>query len=53
MIYLTIYLPILFVVSSQLAHPFLVKKNLASADLSQFKWQLHKIWFELYGRGTG
>uniref|UniRef100_UPI00358E4926 poly(U)-specific endoribonuclease-A-like n=1 Tax=Myxine glutinosa TaxID=7769 RepID=UPI00358E4926 len=36
-----------------IAHPFLVKKNLASADPRQFKWQLYKIWFDLYGRGTG
>uniref|UniRef100_UPI003590203A poly(U)-specific endoribonuclease-B-like n=1 Tax=Myxine glutinosa TaxID=7769 RepID=UPI003590203A len=37
----------------EIAHPFLVKKNLASADPRQFKWQLYKIWFDLYGRGTG
>lgn len=34
----------------QIAHKYLVEKNLSPADETQFKEQLYRIWFELYTR---
>lgn len=34
----------------QIAHKYLVEKNLSPADEKQFKEQLYRIWFELYAR---
>lgn len=34
----------------QIAHKYLVEKNLSPADETQFKEQLYRIWFELYAR---
>ncbi|XP_051886673.1 uridylate-specific endoribonuclease C isoform X1 [Pristis pectinata] len=37
----------------QLAHQYLVSKNLTSADPQEFKQHLYDIWFRLYSRGGG
>ncbi|XP_013803553.1 poly(U)-specific endoribonuclease-B-like [Apteryx mantelli] len=37
----------------KLAHQFLVKKNLAEPNLTDFKSQLYDIWFQLYARKEG
>lgn len=34
----------------QIAHKYLVEKNLSPADDTEFKEQLYRIWFELYAR---
>ncbi|NXO87548.1 ENDOU endoribonuclease, partial [Sitta europaea] len=34
----------------QLAHDYLLKKNLARPNLAEFKAQLYDIWFQLYAR---
>ncbi|KAM6970538.1 uridylate-specific endoribonuclease B [Aplochiton taeniatus] len=35
----------------ELAHNYLVEKELSPKDLTKFKQQLYRIWFELYARG--
>lgn len=37
----------------QLAHEYLLKKNLAKPNLADFKYQLYDIWFQLYARKEG
>ncbi|XP_010218168.1 PREDICTED: poly(U)-specific endoribonuclease-B-like, partial [Tinamus guttatus] len=37
----------------KLAHQYLVKKNVAEANLTDFKSQLYDIWFQLYARKEG
>ncbi|NXA36763.1 ENDUB protein, partial [Eudromia elegans] len=37
----------------KLAHQYLVKKNLAGPNLTDFKSQLYDIWFQLYARKEG
>lgn len=34
----------------QIAHKYLVEKHLSPENLTQFKEQLYRIWFELYAR---
>ncbi|XP_067084682.1 uridylate-specific endoribonuclease B [Osmerus mordax] len=36
--------------SMKLAHQYLVRKNISPEDLTDFKKQLYRIWFELYAR---
>ncbi|XP_025969782.2 poly(U)-specific endoribonuclease-B-like isoform X2 [Dromaius novaehollandiae] len=37
----------------KLAHQYLIKKNLAEPNLTDFKSQLYDIWFQLYARKEG
>ncbi|KAM6092422.1 poly(U)-specific endoribonuclease-A-like isoform 3-T4 [Theristicus caerulescens] len=37
----------------QIAHEYLLKKNLAKPNLADFKYQLYDIWFQLYARKEG